>query len=46
MLGWMPRVALNQGLPPTVEWFSKQMDGVTAKTRPAAVASVSQPVTI
>lgn len=46
LLGWAPRVPLNQGLPPTVEWFSKQWDTVTAKTRPAAVGNLSQPVTI
>jgi UDP-glucuronate decarboxylase len=46
LLGWVPRVSLGQGLPPTVAWFSESLKTTTAVVRPAAAANVSQPVTI
>lgn len=45
-LGWVPRVALNQGLPPTVAWFSNSLKSDQVVTRPVAVANVTQPVII
>ena len=45
-LGWFPRVALGQGLPPTVAWFSDSLQTTKALARPAAAANLSQPVTI